>query len=105
LGHFAKIPELNNEEVEAQIVELEDGAKKGKIAFNKKGKTLTMLLSKGGEMKISFPDRKEDVVLNKKGDFVIFFEKINHTWECKRKAEVLTIRWPSLPNDVIEKDI
>jgi len=56
-------------------------------------------------MKISFPDRKEDVVLNKKGDFVIFFEKINHTWECKRKAEVLTIRWPSLPNDVIEKDI
>jgi hypothetical protein len=103
LGHFAKIPELNNEEVEAQITELKAGENKGKTTFNKKGKTLTMLLNDDGEMNISFPDEKKEFVLSKKWDFLIFDEKIYHTWKCKRKADILTIRWPSLPNDVIEK--
>ncbi len=100
LGHFAKIPELKNEDVEAQIVEHETGKEKNRPAFNKRGKTLTMVLS--GKMDILFPEEKKTINLNKEGDFVIFSEKIIHSWKCTEKAKVLTIRWPSLPNDVVE---
>jgi len=92
--------------IKSDELEIKWGAhKKGetfdKIRANKNGKSLSILIS--GKAKISFPDEKKEVILSNQGDFVFWEAGIFHTSKIIEDSVFLTIRWPSIPNDVIIK--
>lgn len=98
VGHFNDNPELNTTDLEAQIVKLKKGDKKDGSSYNKQGKTLGMLIY--GAFELDFDGEK--VRLDKEGDFVIFQPMVNHTWEALEDSMIVSIRWPSLPGDVVK---
>jgi len=99
LGHFTKIPELNTQDLEVQFVKLQASSEKNGISKQKKAKTLSLLVS--GKMEIYFKD--ETVRLEKEGDFVIFDKGVDHSWKVLEDSTILSVRWPSLPGDVVRK--
>ena len=54
-----------------------------------------------GKMEIYFKD--EIVKLEKEGDFVIFDKGVDHSWKVLEDSTILSVRWPSLPGDVVRK--
>ena len=52
-------------------------------------------------MEIYFKD--EIVKLEKEGDFVIFDKGVDHSWKVLEDSTILSVRWPSLPGDVVKK--
>jgi len=97
-GHFIdKSSPLHTQDLEIKWGEHKKGEAKENPAANNQSKTLAILIY--GQFQFDFPNDKKQIVLNKKGDYVFFNAKINHSWQCLKNSLVLTIRWPSLPND------
>jgi len=98
LGHFARLPELTVEDVAAQLVRLTAGTRKRGTTLQKQAKSLVILLE--GAMEVSFPAESRTARLDKVGDAVFFAQGVPHSWQCLEDALVMTIRWPSLEDDV-----
>jgi len=64
---------------------------------NEKATTLTVLIS--GSFVISFPELNSSINLERTGDYVIFAPCVSHVWKALEDSVVLTVRWPSIPND------
>jgi len=71
-------------------------------AANMHAKTLTILIS--GKFNIWFPDEGMDVLLEKQGDYCLFPERTFHRSSAPEDALVLTVRWPSVRDDVVTRD-
>ena len=68
---------------------------KGVFATNSSATTLGILIK--GKFTISFENR--DVVLNSEGDYVLFPAGVAHSWTANEDSLIITVRWPSIPND------
>lgn len=75
------------------------GQTNGKFAANQRARTLSILIE--GKFRLTF--RKglstRKIVLRKAGDFVQWDGGIGHDWCAMEDSIVLTVRWPSLPDD------
>lgn len=101
VGHFLQPEELP---VHTQAVELKwgvhtTGEEKQGVAVNNESTTLTILIS--GEFEVKFPIQNMTIKLAKQGDYVIFKNGISHTWKAVTDSVVLTVRWPSIPEDQV----
>lgn len=72
-----------------------------KVRMNKNAKSQAILID--GQFKFTFPDTNQVYYLKNKGDFVFWDSSVYHSTESKKDSTILTIRWPSLPNDVRTK--
>ena len=62
---------------------------------NRHATTVSILIS--GRFRISFPDG--EVVLCQQGDYALWAPGVAHHWRCEEDCTIVTVRWPSLPND------
>lgn len=73
------------------------GESKQTLGVNIQAKTLTFLIR--GKIALKFPDQNRKIILEKEGDYVYLDKGISHTWSVLEETLILTIRWPSIPND------
>ena len=62
--------------------------------------SLSLLIQ--GKFRLIFP--QEEIVLAHQGDYAIWLPNVFHTWRSEEDSIVLTLRWPSRPDDVIVAD-
>ncbi len=48
-----------------------------------------------GKFVTEFPDKNQEAVLEKEGDFVFHEKGVNHSWRAEEDCLLLTARWPS----------
>ena len=75
---------------------------KGKVAYNQKSSTLTILVE--GEMEIEFPHENRSVTLKKEGDYTFFAPGVCHTWKANKPTKMVGMRWPSIKDDQVACD-
>jgi len=74
------------------------GDRRQAIAMSTEATSLSVLVS--GRFRISFPD--QEVILSHPGDYAIWGAGVPHGWSAEAESVVLTVRWPSQPEDVRE---
>jgi hypothetical protein len=72
------------------------------FAANKTARTMSVLIS--GTMRLRFRRGEElhVVTLKDPGDFAVWLPCLDHDSEFLEECVVLTVRWPSVPDDQIE---
>ncbi len=103
LGHFISEPVFRNEHVEVKWSTHRKGWAKGFAAANKSAKSVSVLIS--GRFVLMFPDEGREVVLFKPGDYCFWSEGVHHSSAALEESVVLTIRWPSIPDDVVTRGV
>lgn len=98
MGHFVREPGFRNEHVEVKWSTHKKGWAKGFAAANRSAKSLSVLIS--GRFILTFPDDNKEIVLSKPGDYCFWSEGVQHSSAAPEESVVLTIRWPSIPDDV-----
>jgi len=73
------------------------GESKNSFGTNSQAKTLAILIR--GKTSLKFPDQKQEIILEKEGDYVYWDRGVRHRWSVLEETLVITIRWPSIPND------
>tara|TARA_Y100000310_G_scaffold157498_2_gene156860 strand:- start:1942 stop:2310 length:369 start_codon:yes stop_codon:yes gene_type:complete len=97
IGHFMENPPFKNTDFEVKWGKHPKGEKKSHPAKNKTAKTLSILIQ--GKFALQFKDK--ELVMESVGDYVFWDANIPHSWTTLEDAIILTIRWPSVPNDQI----
>lgn len=64
---------------------------------NREATTLAVLVR--GRFRLRFPDR--DVLLAEEGDYALWKPGVPHHWTAETAAIVLSVRWPSVPEDSV----
>jgi hypothetical protein len=59
----------------------------------------TMSLLVRGGFHLEFPSHGRSVTLARAGDYAIWSPGVSHRWRVLENAVVVTIRWPSRPDD------
>lgn len=97
LGHFMPGEEnpLRTEHLELKWYTHAKGEIREQWAPANPVKTLNVLVR--GHFVLLFPD--QEVSLEKEGDFVFFGPGVPHSFRCVEESLVLTVRWPSAPQD------
>ncbi len=73
------------------------GESKTSTAANRSATTLSILVS--GAFRVVFPEDGLEVNLVDPGDYVVWAPGVAHTWQALKETTILTVRWPSLPDD------
>jgi hypothetical protein len=94
---------LSNNDLEIKWGVHKKGELYDKIRAVKHSKSLSILIR--GKIGIDFPDLNKKIILKKEGDYLYWSEKTFHTSKILEDSLVLTIRWPSLKDNLIEKEI
>jgi len=98
IGHFIEEDSLlKSSDIEIKWAFHHKGDSKSKIVSNIHAKTLCFLIR--GRVSLIFPDCNQNVSLKKEGDFRVWDGGVNHTWEVLEDSLIITVRWPSIPND------
>ncbi len=97
LGHFVPDAEdpLASSDVEVQWAVFAGGEQRASWGFNAQAHTLAILVR--GRFRLHFPER--DVLLAREGDYALWEPGIPHFWQAEGPTIVVTVRWPSLPDD------
>lgn len=96
VGHFMEEDSpFNTKNVEIKWGKHKSGEYKEFVAKNEKAKTLTILIR--GKFTLIFGNKK--IILHKEGDYCFWESGVSHSWVADEDSLVLTIRWPSLPDD------
>ncbi len=69
--------------------------------MNQTATTLSILVS--GRFQLEFPSHGCGVTLDRAGDYAIWSPGVSHRWLVIEDAVVVTVRWPSLPNDQADR--
>ncbi len=77
------------------------GETKAIEGVNQTATTLSILVS--GRFQLEFPSHGCSVTLNRPGDYAIWSPGVSHRWRVIEDAVVITVRWPSLPDDQAER--
>jgi mannose-6-phosphate isomerase-like protein (cupin superfamily) len=97
LGHF--LPDdagpLATADVEVKWAVYQGGEQRAGWGVNDRAHTLAILVR--GHFQLSFPER--EVCLAQEGDYVLWEPGVPHRWRAEGPAVVITVRWPSLPDD------
>ena len=95
LGHFMPGEDnpLRTEDLELKWYTHAKGETRAEWAPGNPVRTLNILIR--GHFVLLFPD--QEVALENEGDFVLFGPSIPHSYRCVEESLVLTVRWPSAP--------
>lgn len=100
MGHFISEKSFfHNKDFEIRCANHKKGDKKENTVANIKSKSISILIN--GKCVIRFPQQNKEIILSKQGDFVFWNSKVYHNSEVLEDSTILTIRWPSIPDDVI----
>jgi hypothetical protein len=101
IGHFLESPYdlRSTPSIEVKWSIHHTGEEKSLWGVSKKATTLCVLLK--GRISLLFPGA--EYILSREGDYVIWPAGIPHRWTVAEDALVLTIRWPSRPEDYYER--
>lgn len=99
VGHFldASAGPAASQAVEVKWGTHKAGAVKAIEGVNRTATTLSILVS--GRFRLDFPNHGCGVVLEKPGDYAIWDAGVSHRWRVIEDAVIVTVRWPSLPDD------
>jgi hypothetical protein len=99
IGHFVppELGERSTQHIEVKWGVHDAGEGEHEWSVNKTATTVSILLR--GKDRIAFPDR--EVVLEREGDYAIWGPGVPHRWRAIEPSVVVTVRWPSVSNDVI----
>ena len=64
-------------------------------ATNVEATTLSILIN--GRFRLQFPE--QEFVLSREGDYVLWCPGVPHYWSAEENSTVVTVRWPSKPED------
>jgi hypothetical protein len=86
---------LATPEVEVKWAVYGGGETRDGWGVNDRAHTLALLVR--GRFRLRFPER--EVLLAQEGDYVLWEPGVQHYWQAEGPAVVVTVRWPSLPED------
>jgi hypothetical protein len=94
LGHF-KAPgdPRHSTDVEIKWGVHPAGDRRARWVSGERRTALLILVS--GRFRVELPGR--DVVLARRGDYVVWGHGVDHSWYAEEASVVLTVRWPSVP--------
>lgn len=97
LGQFLQGEDdaLATPDVEVKWAVYAGGETRDGWGVNDRAHTLALLVR--GRFRLRFPER--DVLLAQEGDYVLWQPGVPHHWQAEAAAVVVTVRWPSLPDD------
>ena len=97
VGHFAggTGAPTRTEAVEVKWGVHPAGERRAVAAVNATATSLSVLVR--GRFRLDFPNRA--VVLEREGDYALWRPGIAHAWLAEEDSVVVTLRWPSLPDD------
>lgn len=90
---------IRNADVALKWSKLKKGADKLIPYANKVSTTLGILIT--GQVRVYFPDTKQEVILSKEGDYIFIPPNIMHTREVLEDSFTISLRWPAIVNDQI----
>jgi hypothetical protein len=64
-------------------------------ASNVEATTLSILIN--GRFRLQFPE--QEFVLSREGDYVLWLPGVPHYWSAEEDSTVVSVRWPSKPED------
>jgi len=64
-------------------------------ATNVEATTLSILIN--GRFRLQFPE--QEFLLSREGDYVLWSPGVPHYWSAEEDSTVVTVRWPSKPED------
>ncbi|BBD57537.1 hypothetical protein NIES2109_03040 [Nostoc sp. HK-01] len=73
------------------------GESRTEWAVNNQAATLSILIH--GVFCLQFENR--EISLAREGDYVLWCAGVPHCWVAKSDCTILTVRWPSTPNDSV----
>ncbi|MBD2497405.1 signal peptidase I [Nostoc sp. FACHB-280] len=73
------------------------GESRTEWAVNNQAATLSILIN--GQFCLQFEDR--EINLSREGDYVLWYAGVAHCWTAQSDCTILTVRWPSVPNDSV----
>lgn len=102
LGHFVDSGDrlLSTTALEVKWGVHAAGESRSQWSTNQSATTLSILIE--GRFWLQFPER--DVRLTEAGDYVIWAPGTPHIWTAEEASTVLTVRYPSVADDIIEKE-
>lgn len=77
------------------------GDQRKEWATNQEATTLSLLIR--GRFRLQLLD--EEIVLSSEGDYVLWSAGLPHCWFAELDSTVLTVRYPSKPNDSVDVPI
>ena len=78
-------------------------ARPGAWAKYKTATTIAVLIEGQCLIQIRDSDHADEHLLSTPGDYLIMAPGLEHTWEAVTDCTVLSIRTPSVPNDLVER--
>ncbi len=103
IGHFVEGEALRRTpDVEVKWGVHSRGENKGGFTANRTARTMSVLVG-GRRFRLRFPDGESprEVMLDKPGDYALWDAGIAHDWFAERDCVILTVRWPSVPDDQV----
>ena len=82
-------------DVEVKWAVYQGGEVRPDWGVNDRAHTLALLVR--GVFRLRFPER--EVLLSQEGDYVLWEPGVPHLWRAETPAVVVTVRWPSVPDD------
>jgi len=97
VGHFmaGDVGPRATETLEVKWAVYAGGEARAEWGANREATTLAVLVR--GHFRLLFPDR--EVILRQEGDYALWEPGVPHHWRAEGPTIVLTVRWPSLPDD------
>lgn len=100
LGHFITPTDdpRSTSILEVKWSDHQAGDARPQWAMNVEATTLAILIR--GQFRLQFPDR--EFLLSSEGDYVLWAPGVLHCWSAESDCTVLTVRWPSRPEDSVD---
>jgi hypothetical protein len=103
VGHFIDSCALcRTRDVEVKWALHPAGDAKASSGVNKTAKTMSVLIR--GRFRLMFDegDTVQEVLLEREGDYALWDAGVAHSWVTEEDSVILTVRWPSVPEDQIQ---
>lgn len=100
IGHFVDDdPVRYSTEAEVKWGVHVAGEHRSQWSSNYTATTVSILVH--GRFRLYFPDR--EVLLVQQGDYALWLPKVPHYWLAESDSTLITVRFPSIPGDIIEE--
>jgi hypothetical protein len=97
LGHFIT---PTDDPRSTPLLEVKWGVHKagdGRTQWSRNVEATTLSILINGRFRLQFPE--QEFVLSREGDYVLWSPGVPHYWSAEEDSTVVTVRWPSKPED------
>lgn len=101
LGHFKPAGDTRHSpDVEVKWGVHPAGERRAAWVRGERRTALLVLIS--GRFRVELPGRS--VLLERRGDYVVWGRGVDHSWRAEEDSVVLTVRWPSVPGYAVSPE-